>query len=67
MSTDEVLKAALELPDRDRVYLATRLLDSVPQQDDLAAIDDPGFFEELDRRFSDRQDLVPASLLWTKE
>ena len=51
MKTEEVLAVALNLSESERVYVATRLLESVPDSDEQISMDDPDFFEELDRRF----------------
>lgn len=67
ISSEQLLKDALRLSESERLLLATRLLESLPQSEDELAIDDPGLFEELDRRFSDLTRLVPAADLWRPE
>jgi hypothetical protein len=64
MKTEEVLAVALNLSESDRVYLATRLLESVPDLDEQISMDDPDFFEELDRRFADLSGAVPFEDFW---
>jgi hypothetical protein len=61
---DEILDAALKLSESDRLVIATRLLDTLP--DDLPGPpeDDPAFLEELDRRAKDTEGWIPASELW---
>ena len=49
----EILKSALSLPEADRISLATELLDSIAGTQPGQSVDDPGFAEELDRRFHD--------------
>lgn len=64
MSTahDDVLKSALALPESDRIQLAAELLDSIQGTPTVIALDDPGFEEELDKRFNDGTRSVP----WAK-
>ena len=56
---ESLLKAALALPDEDRVLLATQLMDSV--SDDLPgwSADDPEFLTELERRSNDGTAGIP--------
>jgi hypothetical protein len=56
---DEVLQAALLLPEADRVLIVNRLLDTLP--DNLSGIvyDDPEFAAELERRSGDWKGAVP--------
>jgi hypothetical protein len=65
MRPEELLKAALELPEQERAFLATRLLESMPAGDGETSLDHSSLFEELDRRFADLTGAVPASELWT--
>jgi hypothetical protein len=64
MSTEELLAAALELSEKDRVILATRLLESVPESDQILSEDDPGLYGELERRSADIAGAIPAEDLW---
>jgi hypothetical protein len=66
-STEQILKAALDLPEPDRFFLATRLMESLPTEGPEISLDDPDLIEELDRRFSDLSGLVPADDLWRTE
>lgn len=45
----DILQAALKLPRSDRELIARELWDSMPAPGVMSE-DDPGFFEELDRR-----------------
>ncbi len=65
MKTEELLVTALTLPESDRIDLATRLLESVPDLNEQISADDPNFYEELDRRFTDLSGTVRAEDLWT--
>jgi hypothetical protein len=67
ISTEQLLKQALDLPEPDRLVLATRLLESLPPENDEAVLDDPELIAELDRRFGDLEGLVPADNLWSTE
>jgi hypothetical protein len=63
---NEILTAALRLSDVERLEIAGRLLETVP--DDTGNIwTDDGFVEELDRRAGDMEGSVPASELWTTD
>ncbi|MBI1903945.1 MAG: hypothetical protein HYS13_22830 [Planctomycetia bacterium] len=64
MRPDELLDAALQLPENERIALAARLLESVPPDETGLSIDDPNLAHELDRRFNDPGEGVPASELW---
>jgi putative addiction module component (TIGR02574 family) len=49
LTVADILQAALKLPRSDRELIARELWDSMPPPGALSE-DDPGFFEELDRR-----------------
>lgn len=65
-SPDEVLAAALLLSESDRLLIATRLMDTVPDEPPGMCWDDPGFLEELERRSQDSEGSIPASELWNE-
>ncbi len=67
ISRDEILDAALKLSESDRLVIATRLMDTLP--DDVAGPleDDPAFLEELDRRAKDTEGWIPLSDLWKQD
>jgi hypothetical protein len=60
---DEILTAALQLSELDRLEIAGRLLETVPDGTASWWTDDE-FIEELDRRAGDLEDAVPATELW---
>jgi hypothetical protein len=62
--TEKILKDAMELPDSERFFVATRLLESLPSDSEELSLDDPDLIDELDRRFNDLSGLVPADELW---
>lgn len=60
---EEILTAALRLPEDDRLAIAGELLATV--SDDLTADwDDEEFLAELERRVADLESAVPADKLW---
>ena len=63
----EILEAALGLPEDDRFQLVTQLLESFPNDDFAISLDDPNLLNEWDRRFAEPQDVVPLSMLWDKD
>jgi putative addiction module component (TIGR02574 family) len=65
LTPDSIFEAALNLPDCDRLALATRLLDTVPPE--IMSIDDPEFIAELDRRFNDGSPTIPWSEVRERE
>jgi hypothetical protein len=62
-SEDSIFEAAMMLPEKERILLASRLLESLPSGDVTISIDDPALIEELDRRFADRGAGIPWSEL----
>ena len=59
ITPDSILEAALSLPEKERLDLAARLLDTIPPG--MTSIDDPELIAELDRRFNDGSPTVPWS------
>ena len=59
----EILDAALGLPEDDRFELVTQLLDSFPNDNFVGSLDDPGLLDEWDRRFAETNDqgLIPMA------
>jgi hypothetical protein len=57
---DEVLKAALQLSEADRLAIANELLDTLPEDLPGLSDDDPDFAEELERRSGD----LEGSMKW---
>ncbi len=52
---DEVLKAALALPESERLALANQLLDTIPDE----LFDDEAWKDELERRVNERDQFIP--------
>ncbi len=56
---DEVMEAALQLSEVDRLAIVNRLLESLPEEPPGLALDDSEFAEELERRSGDWDGAVP--------
>jgi len=65
-SRDDVLTAALNLSEADRLVVATRLMDTLPDDPPGMCWDEPGFLEELERRSQDSDGAIPAADLWNE-
>ena len=64
---DEIIDAALKLPESDRLLIAARLLDTLPDDYPGLSEDDAGFISELERRAKDTEATVPVSKLWRQD
>lgn len=64
LSADELLQAALKLPESDRLYIAAELLASIPPPPGILCEDDPGFFEELERRSDEHRRDPSKAIPW---
>jgi hypothetical protein len=60
---ESIFNAALELSDDQRMALALRLMDTIPDQAVATALDDAELISEIERRFADQRDSVPWSEL----
>ncbi len=65
MNTDpqSVYQAAMQLAETDRLTLVSRLMDSLPAEDEGLSSDDPDLIAELNRRFAEEQPGIPWSQL----
>jgi hypothetical protein len=63
---DEILTAALLLPERDRLEIAGQLLETVAGGP-TGNLADEEFLDELDRRAGDLEGAVPAEELWLRD
>jgi len=61
---DDVLDAALQLSESDRLLIATRLMDTLSEGVVGLSEDDPEFLAELERRANDVGPTIPVSELW---
>jgi putative addiction module component (TIGR02574 family) len=64
--TEKLLQDALELPEPERLLLANRILDSLPDEGGEWFLDDPELIAELDRRAADGSEPIPADKIWEK-
>ena len=53
LNTDALFEAARQLPEKDRMTLVSRLLETMPDAESFFSEDDPEFLAELNRRFAD--------------
>ena len=60
-SKEEILNAALQLSEADRLVIANRLLDTLSESAPGLALDDPALAAELDRRAGDWENSIPWS------
>lgn len=65
-SRDDILKAALQLSEADRLVLANQLLDTLPEAPPGLSLDDPALAKELDRRSGQWENAIPWSELRDK-
>lgn len=63
MSSDPqaILDAAMQLPEDARLRLVSRLLESLPPEEETLSVDDTDLVDELDRRFADGEGAIPWS------
>ena len=67
MQENEILEAALKLPESERIILVTRLLETLPADEMGLSLDRPDLLEELERRFMDLEGAVPLPELWNRK
>lgn len=63
VTADEIVTAAIQLPESDRLAIVSRLLETMGDKDNLQSVDDPDFIEEMRRRRDDPIDAVQWSQL----
>ena len=64
---DEIIDAALKLPDAERLLIAVRLLDTLPDDGSDLLEDDTELIRELERRADDKETTIPTSDLWKQD
>ena len=62
-TAEEIVTAAIQLPESDRLAIVSRLLETMGDDDHLPSIDDSDFIEELRHRRNDPAGEVPWSQL----
>lgn len=63
---EEILAAAMQLSESDRLEIADRLLETVPEGSTGWWAEDEAFLDELDRRAGDLHGAVPVNELWQR-
>jgi hypothetical protein len=63
LNSDALFQAAIQLSEDERLSLASRILETVPEESTGLSIDDPDLVEELNRRAADMEGAVPWSQL----
>jgi putative addiction module component (TIGR02574 family) len=58
-SLEAIYMFARKLPEHERLELAARLLDTLPQESSNLSLEDDSLVEELERRFADAEGSVP--------
>ena len=66
-TAEEIVSAAIQLPESDRLAIVSQLLETMGDEENLPCIDDSDFIEELRRRRNDPADAVPWSQLRDEE
>ena len=66
-SPDEIIDAPLKLPESDRLLIAARLLETLPDEYPGLSEDEAGFMDELERRANDTEATIPVSELWKQD
>lgn len=64
---NEIIDAALKLSEADRLLIAARLLETLPDTHPGLSEDDPDFVDELDRRATDSEPTIPVSDIWKQD
>lgn len=66
-SPEKIIDAALKLPESDRMLIAARLLETLPDDYPGLSEDDTGFLDELERRANDTEPTIPVLDLWKQD
>lgn len=64
---DEILEAALRLPEAERLSIATQLLGTLSDELEELALDDDQLIEEWERRSNDGSEPIPLSDIWKRD
>jgi len=57
------LSSGIQLPEDERLHLASKILESMPEESPGLSIDDPDLIAELNRRAADLDGAMPWSQL----
>jgi hypothetical protein len=63
VTADEIVTAANQLPESDRLAIVSRLLETMGDKENLQSVDDADFIEEMRRRRDNPTDAVQWSQL----
>ena len=58
-ASDDIVKAALQLSEQERLDIASRLLETLPDEPPGLSADSPEFFAELERRSGEWEGAIP--------
>ncbi len=64
---DEILEAALELPETERLSIATQLLGTLSNETEDLDLDDEVLIKEWDRRANDGSETTRLSEIWKRD
>jgi hypothetical protein len=59
MLSQEILDSVLQLPEAERLFIASRILETLPDEVAVEALNEDEFAAELERRSGDWQGTVP--------
>ena len=62
-TAEEIVSAAIQLPESDRLSIVSQLLETMGDEEHLPGIDDADFIKEMRRRRADPAGAVPWSQL----
>lgn len=63
MTSQEILNSALQLPESERLFIASRILETLPDEVTMGAQNEDDYVAELERRAGDWQGAIPWSEL----
>ena len=63
VTADEIVTAAIQLPESERLAIISQLLETMGDQEQLPSVDDADFISEMLRRRDDPSDAIPWSQL----
>lgn len=63
VTPEEIVTAANQLSESDRLVIVSRLLETMSDDEDLPSVDDADFIEEMQRRRDDPAGAIPWSQL----
>lgn len=64
---DEIVSAAIQLPESDRMAIVSRLLETMGDHENLSDLNDTDFIDEIRQRRDNPGDIVPWSSLRDEE